>query len=200
MILQIRIAEEKDASGILNIYAPFIVNTTITFEYDLPTVTEFGERINKITKNYPWLVCTHEDEIAGYAYACAHRERKAYQWSAEVSVYVAENFRRAGIAKKLYHTLFELCRLQNIINLYAGIALPNEQSEKFHRQCGFQEVGIYKKIGYKLGAWHDVLWMYVAIKDPPDFPDPFIPFPQIDSKAREEVLINRNGGLLQLPG
>src|ERR1700749_2594137 len=98
MNLQIRIAEEKDASGILNIYAPFIITTSITFEYDLPTVSEFSERISKISKKYPWLVCVDEDEIAGYAYACAHRERKAYQWSAEVSVYVAENFRRFGIA------------------------------------------------------------------------------------------------------
>jgi phosphinothricin acetyltransferase len=189
-------AGEKDASAILNIYAPFIINTAITFEYDLPTVSEFAERIDKISKNYPWLVCVNENELAGYAYGCAHRERKAYQWSAEVSVYVAENYRRSGIAKKLYHTLFELCRLQNIVNLYAGIVLPNEQSEKFHRNCGFRDVGIYKKIGYKLGGWHNVLWMHLAINDPPDFPDPLIPFTQIESKACEEVLMKANSGWL----
>src|SRR4030095_2873175 len=129
MSLSIRIAEANDAKELLDIYPPFVRETAVTFEYDLPAVEEFSARIKKYIHEYPWLVCDHDGKAIGYAYASSHRTRKAYQWSVEVSVYIHHEFRRRGIAAKLYEALFELLRLQGIINVYAGIALPNSSSE-----------------------------------------------------------------------
>src|SRR5262249_15175766 len=155
----------------LEIYTPFIVHTTVSFEYEVPSVDEFSLRIKKYLQDYPWIVCEYKERIIGYAYASKHRNRTAYQWSVESSVYIHQDFHRKGIAKILYETLFELLRHQGILNAYAGIALPNDKSLHFHHACGFRDVGTYKKVGYKLGAWNDVLWLSFPLNEYPEFPD-----------------------------
>jgi len=167
MDINIRFIELKDAEVTLAIYAPYIQNTTVSFEYEVPTLEDWHTRIKEYGAEYPWLVCEYENRIIGYAYGSKHRARTAYSWCSEVSIYMLEEFHGLGVAKMLYETLFGIMRLQGYINAYAGIALPNSKSENFHRKSGFSEIGIYKKIGYKFGAWHDVLWLQLHLAPHP---------------------------------
>ncbi|HYE94641.1 MAG TPA: arsinothricin resistance N-acetyltransferase ArsN1 family B [Rubricoccaceae bacterium] len=154
----LRLATPADAAGCLALYAPVVRDTAISFEGEPPTESEFANRIAATLEKRPWLVCTHGEEVLGYAYAAGHRERAAYGWCVEVSVYVAPEAQRRGVARALYTALFAVLRAQGYANAYAGIALPNEASLTLHRALGFEEVGVYRRAGYKLGRWHDVWW------------------------------------------
>jgi phosphinothricin acetyltransferase len=175
----IRFACAEDAAAIQAIYAPYVVNTAISFETTPPSVEEMAVRILKTTLKYPWLVYIAEDPsgstLAGYVYASAHRERAAYQWSVDVSVYVAPHFQRRNIGRGLYTTLFELLRAQGIVNAYAGIALPNAGSVGIHEAMGFKAIGVYHQVGYKLGQWHDVGWWSLRLAEPDREPQPPCP-------------------------
>lgn len=173
--MTIRPVKLSDAPAILAIYAPYITDSVITFEYDVPTVTEFTERIQNIQKQLPYLVAEVDGRVLGYAYASRHRDRIAYQWSVETSVYVHPNGHRQGIARQLYTTLFNLLRRQGYYNAYAGITLPNLKSEAFHQTMGFEPVGTFANIGYKFGAWHDVAWFQLTLQ--PHVVDPLPPTP-----------------------
>jgi|SRR6185436_8193327 len=162
-LYKIRLITPDDADHVLEIYKPYVLNTYITFEYDVPSSEEWKNKIEKITVKYPWLVCTYKDEITGYAYGSTHRDRTAYQWSPESTVYMSEKFHRKGIARVLYETLFAMLKLQGYINVYAGVGLPNTKSEEFHKALGFTELGIFKNVGYKLGAWHDTKWFQLHL-------------------------------------
>ena len=168
----IRMITENDADEVLEIYKPFVLNTIITFEYDVPSREEFLQRIKTATAQYPWLVCLNGNKIIGYSYAGVHRYRSAYQWSCESTVYLLPQFHRKGIARILYETLFSLLRIQGYINVYAGVSLPNEKSVGFHRSLGFREIGIYEKIGFKFGKWHDVEWFQFQLQEHNQNPSP----------------------------
>ena len=161
----IRIANEKDAEGILAIYAPYIKNTSFTFETAIPTIDAFAERISTYLIDWPWLVCEIEGKIAGYAYGAKYRERTAYQWCVESSVYIHDDFQRSGIARALYMTLIDILKVQGFRNVYAVINLPNEKSVSFHESCGFKYFATYEKVGYKLGKWKNVGWWQLVIND-----------------------------------
>lgn len=161
----IRFVNATDAEELLNIYRPFIKNTTTSFETTVPSIEEFKNRIINVTQKFPWLVAEINSNITGYAYASRHRERDAYQWSVEASAYVHPQYYRQGVAGLLYNKLFTLLKAQGFINAYAGIALPNDASVGFHTSSGFKPVGVYEKIGFKHGAWHDVLWMVKYINE-----------------------------------
>src|SRR6185436_1470712 len=133
----IRLATPADAKAILDIYAPYIQNTSFTFETEVPSTEEFAKRIETYLLNWPWLVCEIGGKIAGYAYATRHRERTAYQWCTESSVYIHDDHQRTGIARALYTALFEILKKQGFRNVYAVINLPNEKSVNFHESCGF---------------------------------------------------------------
>jgi len=167
---EIRLILPGDVQGVLEIYKPYVLNTSITFEYDVPTVEEFSERIETITSEYPWLVCTQNNKILGYAYACKHRYRMAYQWSPESTIYLSPGIHGKGIARILYETLFAILRLQGYFNVYAGVGLPNERSEGFHRALRFEVIGDFKKIGYKFGKWHDTRWFQLHLHEHIDNP------------------------------
>ncbi len=158
----IRKVTEADAQVLLDIYAPYVA-TPITFENEIPTVEEFARRIREIAAFYPYLVCEVEGRIVGYAYAHRQMERAAYQWNAELSVYIDAAFAGQGIGKQLYTRLIELLKQQHVKTLYALITLPNEASIALHRSFGFQEVGVWRQTGYKCGRWHDVMWMDLHI-------------------------------------
>ncbi|UFH53603.1 GNAT family N-acetyltransferase [Spirosoma sp. KNUC1025] len=160
----VRFATSADAPGILTIYAPYITQSIVTFEYEVPTEAEFAERIQIIQQQFPYLVAEEDGRVLGYAYASRHRDRIAYQWSAETSVYIHPDSHRLGIARQLYTTLFQLLRWQGYYNAYAGITMPNPKSEAFHRSMGFEPVGVYTNIGYKLGAWHSVAWYQLTVQ------------------------------------
>ncbi len=161
--MHIRQAHTQDAGGILDIYKPYISSTPFTFETTAPLLDEFAERIRSYTEKYPWLVAEDEGRIIGYAYASKHRDREAYQWCVESSVYVLEEYHSKGVAKELYSNLFGILQRCGYVNVYAGITLPNPKSISFHTKMGFEPVGIYRNIGYKLGKWHDVAWMVKTI-------------------------------------
>jgi L-amino acid N-acyltransferase YncA len=164
--MRIREALADDAERILAIYAPFVEHTAVTFETMVPRVDEMQTRVRDAVA--PWLVAVIEDAIVGYAYAGPHRSRAAYVWSVEVSVYTSALARRQGVGRALYASLFELLRAQGFVNAYAGIALPNEASVGFHESLGFTSVGVYRHVGYKLGAWRDVGWWALTLVTPDD--------------------------------
>lgn len=185
---QIRVATVADAASILDIYAPYIKNTSYTFEIEVPTVESFGKRIMDYLQSYPWLVCEIDGVIAGYAYGSKHRERVAYQWSVECSVYVHDDFQRRGVARALYTALIEILTMQQIRNLYAVINLPNEKSVAFHENLGFEYFATYRNVGYKLGQWKNVGWWQLQLTEYSPEPEPPTKFSKMNKETIERVL------------
>jgi len=173
MPARIRLAGVHDAQAIAEIYRPFVERTAISFETDPPTREEIERRISETMTTHPWLVCEVEEQVAGYAYATRHRARAAYQWSVDTSVYVNEVYWRSGIARGLYASLFPILAVQRFCSAFAGIALPNPGSVGLHEAMGFTPIGVYERVGYKLGAWRDVGWWQrplTALVTPPAQP------------------------------
>jgi phosphinothricin acetyltransferase len=162
----IRLATSKDAEAIASIYRPMVATTPISFELNPPSLEEMKERILTISNFAPWLVFTDErDHVLGYAYGSKHRERMAYQWSVDVTIYVDAAQRRRGIGRALYTSLAALLRLQGFYAAHAGITLPNPASVALHESIGFRPVGVYRDVGYKLGSWHDVGWWQLSLRE-----------------------------------
>lgn len=169
----IRLANLNDAAAVLSIYAPIVRDTATSFELDPPGTDEMRHRLEETLKRYPWLVYENEHGVLGYAYAGSFRARPAYQWTVEVSVYIREDSRGAGIGKALYEALFDCLRRQGYCNAVAGIVLPNPASLRLHERLGFRKVGVFHRMGYKFGAWHDVAWWELPLRpaaDPPSAP------------------------------
>jgi|SRR5438874_8963285 len=154
---------DRDAAACLEIYARYISDTAVSFEEQVPTGDEFAERMRTSMRTHPWLVFDDDGEIAGFAYATAHRTRAAYRWATDVTVYVDPSRRRAGVGRRLYEALFERLRALGFHVACAGITLPNEASVSIHRALGFEPVGVYRRIGWKLGRWHDVSWWQLEL-------------------------------------
>lgn len=179
---------DTDTSAILEIYRPFVLNTVVTFEYDVPTVDEFHKRICKIKDEYPYIVAEQSNQIIGYAYAHRYQERSAYQWNVELSIYLSPEARRKKIGKRMYAILFEILACMGIRNGYALITHPYPESEEFHKAMGFQELGCYHKTGYKSGKWHDVVLMEKEILPHSLQPEPVEPFASLPREKIEEIL------------
>ncbi len=169
MTIDIRSATPEDAAALLAIYAPFVERTTVSFELEPPTVEEFRERMEKALAGWAWLVAIEDGQLAGYAYGTSHRERAAYRWSVETSAYVDPAFQRRGIGRALYLALFDALRKRGYCGAYAGIALPNDASIALHRGVGFDAIGVFRAVGRKFDAWHDVSWWQRRLRD--DVPD-----------------------------
>ena len=166
MTTSFRIAVEGDAPCVAAIYAPYVLNSVISFESVPPDAEEFRARMAGCLTDYPWLIAEVDRQIAGYAYAGQHSGRAAYDWSANISVYLAAEHHRRGIGRRLYDMLIVLLRHQGYHSLFAGITLPNSASVALHTALGMQEVGIYKEVGFKFGKWHDVMWLGMMISPP----------------------------------
>ena len=160
----IRPAGPADADAIAAIYAPFVEHTSVSFETVAPGPDAMRRRIAETTALYPWLVCTRNNSIVGYAYASEHRARAAYRWSVDVAVYIDPAHHRCGAGGGLYTALLAILRAQGFFNAWAGITLPNPASVGLHEAMGFRRLGIYERVGYKLGAWHDVGWWQLALQ------------------------------------
>jgi L-amino acid N-acyltransferase YncA len=160
----IRVATVDDAAQLLAIYAPIVEHTFISFETEPPSVAAMGERIASVLPGHPWLVFEDGQGVAGYVYAGAHKMRPAYRWSVDVTVYIAERARRRGVGQALYQALFDVLRRQGFHMAYAGIALPNPGSVGLHEAMGFQPIGVYPKVGFKLGDWRDVGWWSLELQ------------------------------------
>ena len=162
----VRFAEpERDAAAILRIYAPYIVETAVTFETEIPSEPEFEERMRGIVNQFPYLVVEIDGKIVGYAYAHRQAERAAYAWNAELSIYLAEEWPGHGLGKPLYALLIDLLAMQGYINLYADITGSNAASIAMHAAMGFEQIGRHVKTGYKFGQWHDTVWLCRRLRE-----------------------------------
>jgi phosphinothricin acetyltransferase len=170
--MTIRFATLADAPILLAIYAPYVTDSFISLEYYVPSLTEFTRRIVTIQQQLPYLVAEVDGRILGYAYASKHHDRAGYQWSVDTSVYIHADGHRQGIGRQLYDRLLALLRRQGYYNVYAGITVPNAKSEFFHRSMGFELVGTYQNVGYKMGAWRSVSWFQFTLQPYPLEPVP----------------------------
>lgn len=188
MAAHIRLARPGDAPGVQAIYSPIVRDTVISFEYEPPAVAEIRSRIEATLPNYPWLVCD-DGGVEGYAYAGPHRARAAYQWAADVSIYIAEGRRRRGLGRALYAALMTLLEAQGVRQVCAGITIPNEASVALHESLGFARVALYPGIGYKSGAWHAVGWWQRELgRGATGAPTPFVSLPELPAGVVAEAL------------
>ena len=171
----IRLAVRDDGRQVAEIYAPVVAGSAISFEADPPAAEEMAGRIDAALPFAPWLVCADGERLLGYAYASRHRERAAYRWCVDVSVYVREGCRGAGVGRALYTSLLALVRLQGFFAAHAGITLPNEASVRLHESLGFRPVGVYPRVGFKRGRWHDVGWWQLELRPRTGEPSPTLP-------------------------
>jgi L-amino acid N-acyltransferase YncA len=188
---RIRLASEGDAAAICRIYGPLVASTTISFETEPPDAEEMQQRIAETLTAYPWLVFDIDGEVAGYAYASRHRHRAAYQWSVDTSAYVDERFRRQGIGRRVYESLFAILSAQGFVNAFAGIALPNPASVALHERAGFTPIGVYRNVGYKLGAWRDVGWWQRSLNPHDLSPSRVQPIDDLRRHPEWESLVSR---------
>ncbi|HVR29136.1 MAG TPA: arsinothricin resistance N-acetyltransferase ArsN1 family B [Thermoanaerobaculia bacterium] len=175
MSATIRLATPDDAPGVLAIYEPVVVETATSFEEVAPTLEEMAKRIADTLETYPWLICDCDGAVAGYAYATRFRARAAYRWAVETSVYIHPDYQRVGVGRALYRSLFALLALQGYVTAYAGIAVPNYGSTGLHEAVGFEPIGVYWNVGYKLGAWRNVGWWGRELRELPARPEEPLP-------------------------
>ncbi len=161
----IRQAIAEDSERILQIYRHYIENTVTTFEIEVPTLDDFSKKVENIASYYPYLLYVEGDSIIGYAYANMHRERAAYRFDVDVSIYLDHDFCGKGIGTKLYNKLFELLNHQGFYNAFSAITIPNIYSEALHKKFGFTDIGVYVNTGFKLGSWCSVKWLQKQIRD-----------------------------------
>ncbi len=189
--ISITMATEADAEELLKVYASYVTNTAITFEYEIPSVAEFSQRIRNILQRYPYIVAVEDNHIVGYAYASAFKERAAYSWAVETTVYLKQDSRGKGLGRKLYVALEDILKRQNIINLNACIAYTADEdayldntSSVFHEHLGYTKVAHFTKCGYKFSTWYDMIWMEKIIGEHSGKPEPFIPITKIQAISK----------------
>lgn len=162
--MEFRFAKISDAAELLAIYRPYVEETAITFEYDVPTETEFARRIKQISEIFPYLVALENGKIVGYAYASRYRERKAYDWVVELSIYLAQEERQKGLGTVLYQKLLTALSKLNYQRAYACVTYPNPASIAFHKKLGFHWIGVFEKSGYKFEQWYGIAWLDLPLQ------------------------------------
>ena len=182
----IRDAKLSDAPRLLEIYSYYVKNTAITFEYNVPSLEEFRHRMKNITLRYPYIVLEADGKVMGYAYAHRIRERAAYDWDAELSIYLAQGTHGHGVGTTVLACLIDLLELQGLRHLYSCVTLPNEKSIRMQRRLGFADAGVWHDSGWKFDGWHDVAWLEKHIGS--GKPQPVTPFPALDEKNIQECL------------
>ena len=194
----IRLVDSVDAEQVQAIYAPIVRDTAISFELEIPDVPEMRRRILSTLVSLPWLVCESDEGILGYAYAGPHRTRAAYQWSVEVSVYVHAEARQMGVGRALYRSLFDVLTLQGFRNAFAGITLPNPASVGLHESLAFRSIGVYRRVGYKFGRWHDVGWWQLQLGEHDGPPGPPAQLPDVAGSTAWNAVMDSGLSLLRL--
>ena len=187
-MIKLRTATVNDAPALSKIYKYYVENTTISFEYDAPSAEEFALRISHKLEKYPFIVAEDNGVAVGYAYASEYRERRAYDHSVELSIYVDKDERHCGIGTMLYTALLALLKAQNFASAYACITIPNSPSTSFHEEMGFKLIGYFHKSGFKHGSWLDVAWYEHALSDYSQSPLPPIPFPILKKETVDGIL------------
>ena len=184
--ISIRSAESEDANELLNIYAYYVNETAISFETEVPSVKEFKIRMEEVLKSYPFIVACKDDEILGYAYLHSFVGRKAYELSAETTIYLNPDKKKMGIGKKLYSVLEDIAKAQNITNLYSCIGYVDKEDEylnnnsvQFHEHIGFRMVGKFENCGHKFCRWYHMVWMEKIIGEHGEIKE-FLKFKEVD--------------------
>ncbi|MBB5888168.1 GNAT family N-acetyltransferase [Lactovum miscens] len=186
--MKYRLARGEDAPNLLKIYKPYVEKTAITFEYEVPSIEEFRQRIIKISSIFPYIIVMDDnDKIIGYAYANRYRERKAYDWVVELSIYIDENECGNHVGYKLYKRLLNTLTFLNYQRAYACITYPNKLSHSFHEKFGFREIGVMEKSGYKFNQWWGVEWMDLALQESDEVKD-ILKITDLDDYEIEEIL------------
>lgn len=182
---------EEDAPALLSIYRYYVENTAITFEWETPSEAEFRERIRKIEEKYPYLAAVQDGRIIGYAYANTFKDRAAYDWSVETTIYLDQNVRHRGVGKRLYRALEEALKPMHILNLNACIGYPKTEdayltknSAEFHAHLGYRMVGRFHDSGYKFGRWYDMVWMEKMIGEHGERPEKVISYKKLGKCAK----------------
>lgn len=189
----LRLAREADAEELLKIYAPFVESedrslSDVSFEYEVPSVSEFAGRIRDISEKYPYIVCEHEGRLIGYVYAHPYIARAAYQWGAEVTVYLAPEGQGVGLGRIMYAKLEELLRLQGVVVTYACVTKSNEHSVRMHETLGYKIIGTFDNTGFKHGHWLDMVWLEKRIAELPEQPAPIRSIKEIAAAEIAKIL------------
>lgn len=189
----LRLAQEADAEELLKIYAPFVESedrnlSDVSFEYEVPTVAEFAGRIRDISAKYPYIVCEHEGRLIGYVYAHPYIPRAAYQWGAEVTIYLAPEGQGVGLGRIMYMALEELLRLQGVVAAYACVTQSNEHSVRMHEALGYKIVGTFNNTGFKHGHWLDMVWLEKRIAELPAQPAPIRSIKEVPALEVAKIL------------
>lgn len=194
-IICIRIATENDAKELLDIYMPYVTETAISFEYDVPSPEEFQARIVNTLQKYPYIIAEKNSEILGYAYTNAFVGRAAYDRSVENTIYLKKGRTKIGVGRMLYEALERITKAQNILNMNACIACPEIEDEhltmnsiQFHEHLGYRMVGTFHNSGYKFDTWYHMVWMEKIIGEHSSSPLPVIPFPELDIEKVTHLL------------
>ena len=195
----IRLATESDAEDVAAIYAPIVERTHVSFETDPPSVGTIRRRIRDTLTHLPWLVCEYDGRVLGYAYASPYSDRDAYQWTVIVSVYVDDQWRRCGVGRGLYESLFTGLQLQGLCNAIAVIALPNEPSVTFHESFGFERIGVYRRIGFKDGTWWDVGHWQRQLQKADGRPSSPVPLAKLQNEDRMKAALSTGVASIRLP-
>lgn len=178
----VRLADpERDAAAVAAIYADAVASTLASFEEVPPDAAEMARRIGDTLRRMPWLVAELDGDVIGYAYAAPHHARPGYRWSVNLSAYVAPGHRGRGVGKRLYAHLLDILRLQGLVNAYAGVTLPNPASERLHEAIGMRRFAVYRRVGFKFGAWHDVAWYELRLAEPAEPPPEPVMLPDLDT-------------------
>lgn len=183
--MRCRIAAPADAPRLAEIYAPYVAETAVSFATTPPTPEDF---LHKIASPYPFLVCEENGQVLGYAYAGQYRVREAYRWNAELSIYVDASAQSRGVGKLLMNRLLAVLKAQGYQNAYSCITLPNEKSIGLHRALGFEQIALFESAGYKLGRWHSVVWLRLALNPFPNPPAEPLPMDALPQEALNAIL------------
>ncbi len=191
--ITIRPAVPEDAPALLAIYAPYVSQTAISLEYDVPSVEEFTERIRSITQTYPYLVAEQDGKPVGYVYAAPFHPRMGFHWDVELSIYLSLDYQRHYLGTRLYRTILALLYAQNVVNVYACATTSGGSSIAFHEKLGFQRIGLFPRTGWKAGSWHDLVWMeYPHLHQRVTEPKPLIAFPDLPHDLVQQLLDTPN--------
>ena len=192
--MDIRVATPEDAAALLGIYEPYVRDTAITFEYEVPSLAEFSARIERTLQRYPFLVATDDDgSISGYTYAGPFKTRPAYDWTVETSIYIDRSRKRSGLGSALYNSLENVLHAQNVVKLVAFVARAGSEDDSrvdstsylFHRRMGYSALGEFRQCGYKFDRWYNVAIMQKQIASHSSSPAPFLPFPEVRGKVAD---------------
>lgn len=184
----LRQATVADAGALLEVYAPYVTGTSVTFETKIPTLQAFSDRIREITDRFPYLIAEEDGVVLGYAYAHPYHERAAFHWTVETSIYVRMGVERQKIGTLLYEALLALLRLQGVHTACALITLPNDRSMAFHEKMGFLEGGSLPAVGYKFGNWYGLSYCYHRLREPDEMQGELIPLSKVDPEKIQEIL------------